>query len=36
MMEDGRVGDRELLVAGCNKRCEKVCRRMRFMPEDEE
>ena len=36
MMEDGRVGDKELLVAGSNKRCRKICRRMRLVSEDEE
>ena len=35
-MEDGRVGDKELLVARYNKRCGEVCRRIQFMPKDEE
>ena len=36
MMEDSGVGYEKLLVAGCNKRCGEICRRMQFMPEDEE
>ena len=36
MMEDGRVGNEELLVARNNERCGKICRRMRFMSKNEE
>ena len=35
-MENSGTGDKELLVAGSNQRCRKVCGRMRFMLEDEE
>jgi len=36
MMEDHRIGDEELLVARSNKRCRKICGRVRFVSEDEE
>jgi len=34
-VEDGGIGDKELLVAGSDKRCGEVCRRVQFMSEDE-
>ena len=36
MMEDGRVGNEELLVDRNNERCGKICGRMRFMSKNEE
>ena len=36
MMEDSRVGYKELLVAGSNKRCRKICGRMRLVSENKE
>jgi len=35
-MEDGRISDKELLVARSNKKCRKICGRMQFVPENEE
>ena len=35
-MKDSRIGDEKLLVAWSNKRCGKICRRVRPMSEDEE
>ena len=34
-MEDDRVGNEELLVAGSNKRYRKIHGRVRYVPEDE-
>jgi len=36
MMEDGRIGNKELLVARDNERCRKICGRMQFVSENEE
>ena len=36
MMKDGRIGDKELLVARSNERCGKICGRVRFVLENEE
>jgi len=36
MMEDDRTNDEELLVARSNKKCRKICGRMRLVSEDEE
>ena len=35
-MEDSRVGDKELLVAGSNKRCREIYRRMQLVSENKE
>jgi len=35
-MKDDRISNEELLVAGSNERCGKICRRMQWMPKDEE
>ena len=35
-MENGGVSDKELLVAGYNKGCRKICERVRSMPKNEE
>ena len=35
-MEDGRIGDKKLLVARGNKRCREIHRGMRFVLENEE
>ena len=35
-MEDGRIGNEELLVAQGNERCRKICGGMQFVSEDEE
>ena len=35
-MKNNGAGDKELLVAGSNKECRKICRRMWYMLEDEE
>ena len=35
-MKDSRISYEELLVAGSNERCRKICRRMRLVSEDEE
>jgi len=35
-MKDGRIGDKELLVARGNKRCRKIHGRMQFVSENEE
>ena len=32
----GGVSDKELLVAGYNKGCRKICERVQFMPKDKE
>ena len=34
-MENSRIGDKELLVAGSDQRYGEVCGRVRFMPENE-
>ena len=34
-MKDGGAGDKKLLVARSDKKCGKVCGRVRSMPEDE-
>jgi len=36
MIEDGRVGNEELLVARSNERCRKICGRVQFVLENEE
>ena len=35
-MKDNKVGDKELLVARNNKRYRKICRRVQYVPENEE
>jgi len=35
-MEDNGAGDKKLLVAWGDEGCREVCRRVRFMSEDEE
>ena len=34
-MKDDRVGNEKLLVAGSNKRCEEIYRRIQYIPENE-
>jgi len=34
-VEDGGIGNKKLLVAGGDKRCGKICGRVRSMLEDE-
>jgi len=36
MMEDSRIGDKELLVAGNNKRCREIYGRMQLVSKNEE
>jgi len=35
-MKDGRVGDKELLVARSNERCREICGRMQLVSKNEE
>ena len=35
-MEDGRISDKKLLVAGGNERCREIYGRVRFVSENEE
>ncbi len=36
MLEDGRIGDKKLLVAGSNERYRKICGRIQLMSKNEE
>jgi len=34
-VKDNEVGDEELLVAGSDKRCRKICGEIQYVPKDE-